>query len=78
MEDYLEKKRELFNRFFFLSNYELLDLISKSKSLDMITPYLKKMFDNIFDLEIEDSIYCKAIISCEGEKLYLKSLIFKS
>jgi len=48
VEKYLDEKRQQFNRFFFLSSDELLDLLSFQDDIDVVADNLKKFFDNIF------------------------------
>lgn len=75
LEEYLSTKRDSFPRFYFLSNDELLEILSQARSPQSIQPHLRKCFDNIVALEFgsdpgaSDTIM--AMLSAEGERVPL-------
>ncbi|XP_063958044.1 dynein axonemal heavy chain 6-like isoform X2 [Lytechinus pictus] len=75
LEDYLETKRLVFPRFYFLSNDDLLDILAQSKNPDAVQPHLVKCFGNIKSLEFQREPKLpptvRAMISAEGEAIFL-------
>ena len=69
LAEYLEKKRSAFARFFFLSNDELLEILSQTKEVRNVRPHLRKVFEAIADLEFKPDDTMWAIISAEGEQI---------
>ena len=75
MQDYLETKRLIFARFYFLSNEELLDILANTKNLNAVQPHLKKCFGNVkalrFQREVRAPPNVVTMVSEEEEQLHL-------
>ncbi|PZC72708.1 hypothetical protein B5X24_HaOG210722 [Helicoverpa armigera] len=56
LEKYLETKRQLFPRFYFISNDDLLEILGNSKRPSLIQVHLKKLFDNVNRIRIDKVI----------------------
>lgn len=73
LEEYLDKKRKIFPRFFFLANDELLEILSNSGKPAEVATHLKNMFENIYKLQFEEQRpeNITSMISAEGETVML-------
>jgi dynein heavy chain len=70
LEDYLEMKRGGFARFYFLSNDELLEILSQAKDPTRVQPFLCKVFEAIDTLTFEEDNSVNEMVSKEGEALF--------
>lgn len=76
LNNYLETKRTAFPRFYFLSNEDLLEILSQIRDPRAVQPHLKKCFENINELEFDSSTNdISSMVSLEKERIrFLKPI----
>ena len=70
--------RSLFNfyfRFYFLSDDDLLEILSQTKDPTAVQPHLKKVFENINSIQFDDKRKILAMFSAEGEKVNFVKMV---
>ncbi|XP_022659262.1 cytoplasmic dynein 2 heavy chain 1-like [Varroa destructor] len=79
LNQYLEVKRSLFPRFYFLGDEDLLEILGQATRPQIIQSHLKKLFSGIHRVEFNDGgeggLQIEAIISQEGESVRLEQPI---
>ncbi len=74
LDMYLETKRQIFPRFYFISNDDLLEILGQSKNPPAVQPHFKKLFDNVKSLKLQKAqigtkIEALSMFSAEGEEV---------
>jgi dynein heavy chain, axonemal len=79
LSEYLECKRLAFPRFYFVSNTDLLDILSNGNNPEKVSRHLVKLFDSLASLTFQaaekgNSLDATQMTSKDGEVVTLKSL----
>jgi len=66
---YLDSKKLLFPRFFFLSNDELIEILAEAKNPLNVQPFVKKIFEAVNEFKFNGEQEIVGLISVEGENI---------
>ncbi|XP_078057018.1 dynein axonemal heavy chain 2 [Mustelus asterias] len=77
LDMYLETKRQIFPRFYFLSNDDLLEILGQSRNPPAVQPHMKKCFDNIKTLKMQkigttNKMEAAGMFAADGEYVEFK------
>lgn len=73
---FLDSIKSAFARFWFLSNDELLEIISETaSSVERVQPFVKKCFEAVQSLKFESNLAISGCTSIEGEIIVYDSTV---
>ena len=71
LSNYLDQRKFVFPRFFFLSNKEILQVLSETRDPSKVQPFLRNIFSGIQRVEFNDIQSIQALLSPLGERIQL-------
>ncbi|KAF4030914.1 Dynein heavy chain C-terminal domain [Phytophthora infestans] len=76
LNEYLDKKKKIFPRFYFVSNVALLEILSNGNNPKKIMPFLGDCYDSLCDLVFEDDSPNAAhtMVAKDGESVKLPTI----
>ncbi|KAH9593471.1 Dynein heavy chain [Trypanosoma melophagium] len=72
LEGFLEDRRRVFPRFYFLSNDDLLEILGHTKEPTKVQPHLRKCFEGLYQLSLKtvrQKITAEGMSSADGESV---------
>lgn len=75
LKDYLESKRSVFARFYFLSNDDLLEILSQTKDVERVQSHLRIVFENMVKLEFMPDKTIVGMYSAESEHIKMSDMV---
>lgn len=80
LQDYINKKRRLFPRFYFLSNDDLLKIVSCAKQPALLQTSFQKVFSGVASVALSkaDAQLIEGLVSAEEERVALVSTVHAS
>lgn len=75
LNDFLNKKRIAFPRFFFLSNEELLQILAQAREPRAVQKHLQKCFEGINEITFQDDLTITHMFSSTNEKIQLATVV---
>ncbi|KAJ3416777.1 Cytoplasmic dynein 2 heavy chain 1 [Chytridiales sp. JEL 0842] len=76
LNEFLEQKRSIFPRFYFIGDEDLLEILGQAKNPSVIQAHLKKLFAGVHEVSFDEQMsHIVAMKSLEGETVLLKNPI---